>query len=39
MKNADKIKNTMETARSKTMTTLRYPRGPLIGKMEQLLSL
>jgi hypothetical protein len=39
MENADKIKKTMETGKSKTATTLRYPRGPVIGKMEQLLSL
>jgi hypothetical protein len=39
MKNGDKIKKTMETARRKTATTLRYTRGPVIGKTEWLLSL
>jgi hypothetical protein len=34
MKNADKIKETMETARRKTAATLRYSHGPVIGKME-----
>jgi hypothetical protein len=39
MKNADKIKKTMETERRRTATTLKYLRGPVIGKTEQLLSL
>jgi hypothetical protein len=39
MKNADKIKKTMETARRKTTTTLRYSCGPVIGIIEELLSL
>jgi hypothetical protein len=39
MKNGDKIKKTMETTRRKTATTRRYSCDPVIGKMEQLLSL
>jgi hypothetical protein len=38
MKNADKIKKTMETERRKTATAVRYTM-LLIGKMEHLLSL
>jgi hypothetical protein len=39
MKNADNITKIKETARGRTDTTLRYSCGPVIGKMEQLLSL
>jgi hypothetical protein len=36
MKNADKITKTMETTGGKSATTLRYSRGPVIGRMEEL---
>jgi hypothetical protein len=39
MNDAGKIKKTVETARRKTATTLRYTCGTVIRKMEQLLSL
>jgi hypothetical protein len=34
MKTADTIKKTMETAKTKTATTLRYSHGPCHGKKE-----
>jgi hypothetical protein len=35
MKNADKIKKKMETARRKSATPLQYSHDPVTGKMEQ----